>query len=488
MLQPLRARAEGAGLFPQAPCTDESPPPTRRRIIIGIQAVAVVVAAVVLLFRVTGVSAWNCVYAEDRGIFLVQALARPWHLLVPYNGYLQLLPRLLGQLVALLPLPWAAAAFAWAGALTAAACALFIYHASAGYIGSRALRGVLAASLILLPIAPLELADNGVNTPWYLMIALFWAVLWRPESLRGKVVSALIAFLVVTSSPLALVFTPLLVMRFLALPRSGKCWVRENAVTAGWLLGWPLQAYGMASSPMHRVGSLASPGAAAGYWAQTVVLRAFGWHISWDLVRVLGTTGATLLCGAVLAVLLGLAWTTGGRQVRVLVPLAIATGFVYTAGSAMITSYVVSKGQAPYLVPVSFEAASRYSSLSLILLDAALIAGADAFAARHGGLGEVSRAALHGIFPAVARCRFRALTRGPAARAAAVLAVLAVLAAVLVPGWVTDYSYLTQRTTNGPWAPAAARDLRFCQTHEAIRLREWFKPHGVVVPCSRLVR
>lgn len=452
----------------------------------AVQAAAVVVAAVVLLYRVTGVAAWNCIYAEDRGIFLVQALSAPWHLLVPYNGYLQFLPRLIGQLVALLPLPWAAAAYAWAGALIAAGSALFMYHASSGYIRSRVLRAVLAAALILLPIAPLELADNGVNTPWYLMIALFWAVLWRPRSLAGQAMSALIAFGVVTSSPLAIVFGPLLAIRLLALPPVRKHWVGDHAVTVGWLLGWPFQAYSIAISPMQRVGTLASPGAAMGYWAQSVVLRAFGWHLSWDLVRGLGTTWATLLCGALLVILLALAWVTGGRQVRVLIPLAIGLGFVFSVGAAMITSYIET--QPSYLAPVSFEAASRYSSLPLILLNAAMIAGVDAFASRYGGMGEVSRAALHGVLPSAARFRFAALTSGPAARACAVMAAMALLAAVLVPGWATDYSYKTQRTTNGPWAPVAARDLKFCQAHARIRLREWFTPHGALVPCSRLPR
>ena len=251
----FQALPKWAGLFPEGPQVTGLSRPGRRALLVGFQIVAVAVAMVVLLYRVAGVPAWDCVYAEDSGIFLVQSLARPWHLLVPYNGYLQFLPRVLAQGVSLLPLTRAAFAFALLGALIAAGCALFTYHASAGYIGSRALRAVLALALILLPVAPLELVDNGVNTPWYLIIALFWAVLWRPRSLPGQVTSALIAFFAVASSPLAIVFAPLLAVRVLSL-RS----VREHAVTIGWLLGWVPQLYviGLSySSGTQRVGSLA---------------------------------------------------------------------------------------------------------------------------------------------------------------------------------------------------------------------------------------
>jgi len=434
-----------------------------------------VLLAVVLLYRVTGLPSWNSVYAEDRGIFLVQALNHPWDLIVPYNVYLQLLPRMLAQAVSLLPLTWAAALFAWAGALIAAGCALFVYHASSGYIRSRALRAVLALCLVLLPIAPLELADNGVNTPWYLMVALFWAVLWRPESRSGKLASAAVAFGTVASSPLAAIFAPLLAVRVLVLrPFRWPGSLRDHWVTAGWLLGWPLQLYAMALAPPgQRASAPTTIVAAAGYWTQTVVLRAFGWHLSWDLVRATGTVGATLLCGTLLLGLLALAWLPGGRQARVLIPLAVVMGFVYTVGSAYITGYVVR--QAPYEHPVSFEAASRYSALPLILIYASLIAGADALARREGGI----RRALSG------------LAGRPGPRAAATATALAVLAAVLVPAWVTDYSYQTQRTSGGAWKPIATRDLRHCDRHPSIVLPEWTGRHGlyrITVPCSRLVR
>ena len=73
-----------------------------------IEILAVLAAAVAMLFRVAHIPAWDLVYAEDNGVFLVGALAHPWHLLTPFGGYLELVPRILGQIVSLLPL-WDAA-------------------------------------------------------------------------------------------------------------------------------------------------------------------------------------------------------------------------------------------------------------------------------------------------------------------------------------------------------------------------------------------
>ncbi len=74
--------------------------------------IALAAGAVVLLLRIAGPSPATTIWAEDRTVFLVGALAGPRHLFAPYAGYLQLLPRLIAQFVSFLPLPDAAAAFA----------------------------------------------------------------------------------------------------------------------------------------------------------------------------------------------------------------------------------------------------------------------------------------------------------------------------------------------------------------------------------------
>jgi hypothetical protein len=454
-------RAVLGALFPLAPEAG-SQRQGRRALFAALQVAAVCAGAGVLLLRVAQVAAWNCVYAEDYGVYLVQALQHPWQVFVPYNGYYQLVPRLIGQAASAVPLTDAGVVFALAGAAIAAACALFIYHASAGHVRSRLLRAVLGAALVLLPVAPLEVADNGVNSPWYMMAALFWAVLWRPRSRAGMAVAALVAFATAASLPVAIVYAPLLVIRAIALPR-----LREHAVTAGWLAGLIVQLPAVVASYANhtqRLGSLAPLGKDLAYYLHTVVLRAVGWHLSWHLESVAGRSGATLIIGAFLALVLGWAAITQGRQVRVFVVVAVLGGFVYTVFAAAITSYVVY--ETPVLSSFSFEPGSRYSIVPIFLLDAAAIVAVDAFMRR----GAVAPIGLDTIRPQ------------------AVCAVAA-LGLVLALGWVTDIRYVTQRTTNGPWLPIAESMLTRCDHSSSgtITVPAWFHSDATLA-CSSLHR
>ena len=112
----------------------------------------------------------------------------------------------------------------------AALCALFIYHALDGWVRSPWLRALAGAALILLPLAPIEIADSAVGAPWYVLTALFFALLWRPKNWAGMTAAALVAFAAASSEILAVIYAPLVLLRLVALPR----W-REHAVTAGWL-------------------------------------------------------------------------------------------------------------------------------------------------------------------------------------------------------------------------------------------------------------
>jgi hypothetical protein len=208
-------------------------------------------------------------------------LQHPWPLLVPYAGYIQLVPRLIAQFVSYLPLRDAAAAFAIIGALVTTGCALFIFHASAGHSRSPVLRFVLALAVVLLPVAQLEIADSGVNTPWYLLFALFWAVLWRPGTRAGMAGAAAVGFFTAASSTMSVIFAPLLMARVIAFPR-----LREHAVTAGWAAGCLLQVpdvLGNLASVHSRAAHPASPGRVLAFYGHGVVLPALGWHLAWRL-------------------------------------------------------------------------------------------------------------------------------------------------------------------------------------------------------------
>lgn len=457
-----RLRAALDPLFPPTPDDEPSRPGrrARRALSAGIQVLAVCVAAGVLLLRVAQVSSWNCAYAEDWGIFVVYGWQRPWHLFVPYNGYEQLVPRILGQFASMVPVQDVAAFYAVSGAVIAACCALFAYHASAGFIRFRLLRVTLAVALVLLPIAPLEIVDNGVNTPWYLMAAFFWATLWRPRSRAGMAVAALIAFLTAASIPVVIAFLPVLAVRLLVLPR-----LRENAVTAGWLAGLAVQVPVIAdsyASHTQRLGALAPPGQVLAYYLHTVVLRALGWHLSWHLEAIAGQNGATLIIGAFLATVLGWAALTQGRQVALFAAWAVLGGFALMVVSTAITSYLVK--YPPVLSPVSFEGGSRYTVTPIFALTGAVVIAVDALLRN----GMAAPAGLDAI-------RLRAV------------AAVAALGLVLALGWVTDFRYVTQRTTDGPWRPIAESMLSRCahSSTGTITVYAWYDSHAVV-SCSRL--
>jgi hypothetical protein len=443
-----------ADLFP-APAEPGPRAGLPRWALILVQVAVVALGALVMLARVGPRPAWENIWAEDGGIYVPGALAHPWHLLQAYGGYLQLMPRLIGQIAVLLPIRHASVGLAVGGALVASACGLFAYHASAGQVGSRWLRALVGLSVVLLPVAQLEIADNGVNTIWYLLVALFWAALWRPRTRAGAGAAAVVAFAAAASSSLGLVFAPLFAARAAVVPRS----LREHAATVGWAAGSVLQLAVIVTSHQSRL-QPRNPVNAVLYYAHDVLLPALGWHLSWHLRDLLGLTGATVLAGGLILVVLALAVVTQDRRCRAFVVTAVATGLVFT----VVTSALAWGGPAQP-ISVHVEHGARYSTLPILLLDAALIVAADAYARRWW----------------------------PRPRA---IAAVAALVAVLATGWATDFRYPVRRLA-GPataWEHTASAWLRYCQHRPTgtitVTFRDWWgrAPLATTFNCSSLRR
>ena len=435
----------------------------RRAVYVAIQVGAVCIGAVVLLLRIPRIPAWDSLYAEDQGVYLFDALAHPWRLLVPFGGYEELVPRLVGQLISYLPLADVAVPFALAGAGIAALCALFIYHAMDGWIWSPWLRALVGAALILLPLAPIEPADSTVGCPWYAMAALFFGLLWRPRNWAGMTAAALVAFAATSSEILAFIYAPLVLLRVAALPR----W-REHAVTAGWLAGLLVQLPVVAESyarHTQRVTSLARPVPALGFYFHNVALRAFGWRVSLRLVEIAGLVGATVIACAILVAVFGWALVTGSRQVRVFVAVALITGFVQTMVAATVVPLVIRQHDT-----YNFEGGSRYSTMPIMAMTAAAVVAVDACLRRQAIAGGRDKAPFVRQSP-------RALT------------AVAALACVLALGWLSDYRYVTQRTSWGYWKPVAERMQTACQDSITGEITTWTWGHTTItIPCSRLRR
>ncbi len=451
---PRRRRSQAAGLLREL--FPEPAEPLSRRVPRGppvlLMAAAVPLGVLVMLVRVAGaVPVWDSIYAEDLNVFLVQALQDPWPLMTSYAGYLQLVPRLIGQFAVYLPLRDASAAFAVTGALVTTGCALFIFHASAGHVRSAGLRFVLAAAVVLLPVAQLEIADSGVNSPWYLLMALFWAVLWRPGTRAGMAGAAAIGFLTAASTTMSVVFAPLLLARVIALPR-----LREHAVTAGWAAGVLLELPYVVSnlgSAQSRAAHPASPGPVLAFYGHEVVLPALGWHLAWWLQAFAGRNGATLIIGAILVVFFGWALLTQRGQARVFVVAALITGFLAATFGATLKPGVIT-------TPVSenFESGSRYTALPIFLIEAAAIVAVSSF---------------------IGHSQHRLRT----------VAAVTALVAVLSVGWVTDFRYPGIRGGTVSWPSTATVWLHACQHRPDGVIREWTgAPVRKAIPCASLRR
>jgi hypothetical protein len=446
-----------ASLFPVTQAAAVPRTRSRRVLAAAAQVAAVALGAVALLLRVPGIPPWRTVYAEDYFLFLPGALQHPWHLFVAFDGYVQIVPRLIAQLVTYLPLADAARGFAVAGALVAALCALFVFHASAGHIRSVTLRVLLASGVILLSSAPMEIADSGVNTLWYLGLAMFWAVLWRPRTPAGIAVAAIVSFFATASTIVVILYAPLLALRLIALRRP-----REHAVTAGWLAGCLLQVRFVVAAAISGQSRLVGGGGPASgrdnrwgnsltFYLHDVVLRWAGWHLSWRLQSFTTIDRATLISAVALAVVLALIIATQPGA-RPFIVVAMTTGFAFTMFAVYLDPWDVT-----FPVTVKNEVAARYTALPIMAIEASLIVGAD-YALRKRRETRVRHAA------------------GRRDAAAALRRVLAVTALVtfLAVNWAADFRYYGIRSGRAAhrWAPVAAEWRRDCQV----------SPTGVISP------
>jgi len=386
---------------------------------------AVGVGAGALLLRQAGDPSWNTLFGEDGSHFLPRALSDPLGSLAqPLNGYMQFVPQLIADAVTRLPLRYAAPGLAVAGALVASACAWLVFRASGGHIRSRPLRYLLAVAVVLLPIAPIELAANAVDTPWYLMFASFWALVWRPSSRTGMAAAALVCFGAMSSQFVAILLAPLVLARLIALPR-----LREQAPALGWLAGLAMQAPALLrQQPAQLRGS---PAPALGFYADHVLTGVVaGWHLARALAVEVGGLGTAVIAVSVVAAVALWALVRGDGRVRMFIAVAMLLGLAETVIPAMSRLWVA---QLPSMA--SWLPGSRYTAAPILLTVSAGIVAVDACLRR------------------------TAMPREKAAHAMAV----ALLVTVLGAGWVADFRYHTIRSDSQPWSAAVSAFDQSCR-------------------------
>ena len=211
----------------------------------GAVAALVALATVLQVAREAAVSAWDTVWAEDGSVFLADALNHSFFstLFEPHGGYLHVVPRLIAELAAILPLELAAPTFNVVSALIVSLLAAFAYVASGSKLQARSSRLALSMLVALLPAAGSELLGNAANLHFYLIFACFWAFLWRSET-RGAL-GARVAVVVATtlSDPLAVLLAPLAVADVF-----GRRSRRALVVPGAFVLGLALQLAAIAAS------------------------------------------------------------------------------------------------------------------------------------------------------------------------------------------------------------------------------------------------
>jgi len=200
------------------------PAPPRGRSTLGggeyaLVLVALLVLAVVLqILRVGPSSALDALWAEDGQVFLQGALSGGfWDTVFStYAGYLVLVPRLIGEAGAAVPLRDAPAAVAICSAIVVALSGLAVWHASAAHIRNPYLRGTLVGLTVLVPVGNLESVASGAYVPWYMLFATFWLLLWRPPSTRAASLGGLFVLLTGLSTPGVWFFAPVAALRAVA--------------------------------------------------------------------------------------------------------------------------------------------------------------------------------------------------------------------------------------------------------------------------------
>jgi hypothetical protein len=442
-------------LFPESP-ESASPVPVRRLLNAVLNLVAVALGAVLLLERIPGIPSWDTIYNDDYWQFLRQAIQQPWHVFIPFGGYYQLLPRVIAQFAQYLPLAQASRLFAVCGALIASGCGLFIFHASAGHVRAVPLRAMLGAAVVLMPVAVMEIADNTVCAPWYLMLATFWALLWRPRTRTGMAAAALVAFAAASSEINCVLFAPLVAARLFVLRRP-----REHAVTAGWLAGCLVQVPAVLSS-FHSGLSRGPTGSldhSLAFYAHEVVLPAPGWHLAWWLQSFAGKNGATAIVAVLLVAAVGAILVTQPSN-RPVVVTALLTGFAFCLFDTTVNGYVASLP----LWTFGHEPGSRYSVLPIFLIQAVVIVGIDYLVRRRGGLRR--RPGKASLLPAIA---------------------VFALVAVLSGSWVADFRDAAFRSYGDRnWGPIAAKWQYDCAHSRSGAISESIRNSPQTLPCAHI--
>lgn len=199
---------------------------------------SLVLAAVLQLFRLGPSTALNSLWAEDGAVFLGWATSQNLFdaLTSTHGEYLVVVPRLIAELGAAVPLHDAPVAMNLVTVLIIALSGLAVWFAAAGHIHSPYLRALLVALMVLCPVSSIEAVASPTNVAWYMAFAVFWLLLWRPATTWGACLGGLLILATGISTPATLFFIPIVVLRAVAIRDR-----RDALVVGAFALGMAIQ-------------------------------------------------------------------------------------------------------------------------------------------------------------------------------------------------------------------------------------------------------
>lgn len=334
-------------------------------------------AAVILqLFRVGPSSALSSLWAEDGPVFLGQALSKGFFTAVatPHAEYLVVLPRLIGEVGAIVPLHDAAVAMNLTAALVVAVSGLAVWLASAGHIHSPYLRALLVVLTVLPPVAG-ETVASPANVAWHTTFAVFWLLLWRPATTWGASLSALLIFTTCLSTPAAFFLAPIALLRLVAVRN------RNDGLIVG--------AFGLALAIQLPVTALSDESVSTYLWTNNIITTFLQRVVNGSVLGIeLGGSawadwGWTFLIAISVAVAIFLAvLALRARSGRLFAAIAIATSVTMF----LLTSYSRALGNSMTWPPDIYNnVGGRYALVPALLLISAAFALLDSRRRATGG-------------------------------------------------------------------------------------------------------
>jgi hypothetical protein len=327
-------------------------------------------AVVLQLARLGFGTALDSLWAEDSTILLQDAFGSGFleAIFSPYAGYLILVPRLIGEVGAAVPLRDTAAAVVLTSTLVVALSGLVVWVAAADHIRNPYLRGALVALTVLSPVASLESVAAASYVLWYMLFAGFWVLLWTPRTTAGAVLGGLFLLATGLSTPALWFFAPVAALRLL-----GAADRRDAAILAGYAVGTAVQVPVLASNGQSAVDPQWTADIWTGYLQRVldggvlgeslggVAWEAFGWALL--IALLLAAIAALILVGR-----------RSSTQIRVFTALAVGTSVLMFAASV----YQRAVGtELMWPADAHFGNAGRYAIVPALLLASAAFVAID---------------------------------------------------------------------------------------------------------------